>query len=172
MAKYFKDDAFSDVNPRVIHGFFGSQGGVSKGLYSSLNCGLGSDDHPANVRTNRVAALKSLALEKTRLHNVHQIHSNQCVLVTNTSQEPQKADALVSDIAGHSISILTADCTPVLFQGQKPDGASVIGAAHAGWKGAVSGVLENTIKKMVTQGAVLQTITAVIGPTIGPEFMK
>lgn len=169
MSIFFKHDEFSLLNNSVVHGFFGSEGGVSKGLYSSLNCGLGSDDHPANVRANRVLALEALDLDKTDLHNVHQIHSNKCVIIDGEQERPAEADALVTDKPGHTISILTADCTPVLFQGKKANGDAVIGAAHAGWKGAVSGVLQNTVKSMQKLGADVKTITAVIGPTIGPE---
>ena len=169
MAIYYKHDDFEGLSERVTHGFFGSEGGVSKGLYSSLNCGLGSDDHPANVRANRVMAMEALKLDGATLHNVYQIHSNKCVLINGDEEKHAEADALVTDQEGHAISILTADCTPVLFQGQKEGGQPIIGAAHAGWKGALSGVLENTVKQMVKKGADIQSITAVIGPTIGPE---
>ncbi len=169
MSIYFQQKEFSGCNQRVIHGFFGSRGGVSQGVYSTLNCGLGSDDNPANVRANRITALRALGLDQTRLHNVHQIHSAKCVSIHSTKNVESDADALVTDQVGQTLSILTADCTPVLFQGQKHDGQPIIGAAHAGWKGAVAGVLESTIKEMCSLGAVAETIVAAIGPTIGPN---
>jgi hypothetical protein len=171
MSIYFKHDGFATEEDGIAHGFFGSVGGVSKGLYASLNCGLATEDHPANIRANRVLAMEALGVETSDLHNVYQIHSNKCVHVEpgNNGKKPSEADALVTDQAGHTLSILTADCTPVLFRGKKEDGSHVIGAAHAGWKGALSGVLENTVKNMHNLGAKKESIYAVIGPTIGPE---
>ncbi len=170
MSIYFKHDGFATIESGIAHGFFGSEGGVSKGIYSSLNCGLGSDDDPANIRANRVLALEALGLEKTRLHNVHQVHSTKCVFIDPDQRGATiEADALVTDQAGQTLSILTADCAPVLFHGQKKDGAFVIGAAHAGWKGALYGVLENTMKAMISLGAEEDTFHAVIGPMIGPD---
>ena len=169
MSVFFQDQHFSEMNSSIIHGFFGSQGGVSKGLYSSLNCGLGSDDHPANVRANRVIAMESIGLEKANLHNVYQIHSAKCIYRKSKTEEILEADALVTDEPGQALSILTADCAPVLFQGFKENKKPIIGAAHAGWKGAFSGVLENTIETMIKSGAVKSSISAVVGPTIGPH---
>lgn len=157
------DDFFSDV---VSHGFFGRQGGVSTGLYQSLNCSPQSKDDPQNVAENRVRVLK--ALGGNGLSTLKQIHSPICLPVENACMNGvEEGDALVTKTAGQVIGCLTADCAPVLFAGTDRDGAPVIGAAHAGWGGALKGVLESTIAAMVNLGAELSTIKAAIGPCIG-----
>lgn len=155
----------------VRHGFFGRQGGVSAGIYESLNAGTGSRDDPAAVAENRrrIAA----AFGADALIGVHQVHSPEAVFATGPwAGERPHADALVSTTPGLVISVLTADCTPVLLADAE---AGVIGAAHAGWKGALAGVLETTVALMRARGA--RAIAAAIGPTIhqasyevGPEF--
>lgn len=154
----------SDQIP-VRHGFFGSTGGVSTGLYHSLNCGLGSDDHPALVRQNRAIACHSLGLLPDRLASVYQIHSADIITITQPAQlaERPRADGLVTNLPDTGLAILTADCTPVLLYDHK---SGVIGACHAGWRGAATGVIENTIAAMTALGATPSTITALIGPTI------
>jgi YfiH family protein len=160
---------------RISHGFFGRRGGVSTGIYKSLNCGPGSNDDPENVRTNRHRIIA--ALGQGELVTLHQVHSPVVITVTEgfTGERP-KADALVTATRGLILGILTADCGPVLFADAE---ARVIGAAHAGWKGAFTGVLENTVAAMEKLGATRSNIRAVIGPCIaqqsyevGPEFVE
>ena len=157
----------------VRHGFFGRKGGVSAGLYASLNAGPGSKDDPAAVAENREIIRKAMGADA--LLSCHQIHSADVVHVTEAwdSQRPE-ADAMVTTEPGLGLCILTADCTPVLFADAE---AGVIGAAHAGWKGALGGVLEATVASMTELGARPGRIRAAIGPTIaqasyevGPEF--
>lgn len=157
----------------IQHGFFTRKGGASSGIFHGLNCGTGSSDLADIVRINRDRVAQAMGVEA--LNGVHQIHSADVVTVTEpiTGEKP-KADALVTNIPGQALSILTADCQPVLFA--DPD-ASVIGAAHAGWKGAVSGVLEATVDAMEALGAKREAIRAVVGPSIsqaayevGPEL--
>lgn len=155
------------------HGFFTREGGVSTGIFAGLNCGPGSGDDPAAVTENR--ARVSAALGVNTLLSVHQIHSPTVVTVTEAFAERPKADAMVTATAGMALGILTADCAPVLFEDTK---AGVVGASHAGWRGAVGGVTDATIDAMCALGAARANINAVIGPTIsqrayevGPEFM-
>lgn len=160
--------------PRIRHGFFTRQGGVSTGIYKSLNCGPGSSDEPENVRTNRHRVIA--ALEGGELATLHQVHSPDVYTVTGSMPaERPKADAMVTKTPGMILGILTADCGPVLFA---DNDARVIGAAHAGWKGAFTGVLENTVAAMEALGAKRERIVAVLGPCIaqasyevGPEFI-
>ncbi len=148
----------------IPHGFLGRRGGVSTGLVAGLNTGLGSDDDDAAVAQNRARAVAAV-MPGARLVNVFQVHSPRCVTVTepwNDSARPE-ADALVSDQRGLLLGIVTADCAPVLLADRA---AGVIGAAHAGWKGALGGVMENTIAAMVKLGARREAIVAAIGPCI------
>ncbi|MDQ0137079.1 YfiH family protein [Neorhizobium galegae] len=151
---------------RIRHGFFTRKGGVSQGLYAGLNVGIGSDDDRERVTENRarVAAWFGLPLEK--LATVHQVHSPDVFVVDETyAGERPKVDAMVTSMPGVALGVLAADCGPILFA----DGENgVIGAAHAGWKGALTGVLENTIEAMLSLGAARENITAVLGPSIGP----
>lgn len=159
------------------HGFFTRVGGVSTGIYQGLNCGAGSDDTPEHVVENRAMAAIALGVKPASLAFVHQVHSADVLVVDAPPPAPKpKCDAMVSKTPGVTLSILTADCQPVLFA--DPD-ANVIGAAHAGWKGALGGVLEATIDAMVGLGATRSAIRAVIGPSIsqrayevGPEFLE
>ena len=167
---YYDMNKFADNGSSpVFHGFFGRQGGISKGVYNSLNCGRGSDDSPASVKFNLQMIANKLGIPHEHILTPIQTHSATCVSVNapwdGEGHRPE-ADALVSDRPAIAIGVLTADCAPVLFYGQKSDGAPVIGAAHAGWKGAVGGVLDNTVKGLVDKGAVLETIRACIGPCI------
>ena len=160
----------------VRHGFFTRQGGVSAGLYHALNGGQGSDDEAHNVAENRARVAGALAVAPDHLMSVYQIHSPDCLAVNAPwPGERPKADAMVTATPGLALAILTADCAPVLFA--DPD-AGIVGAAHAGWKGAAAGVLESTIAAMCAIGARREAITAAIGPTIsqpayevGPEFV-
>jgi YfiH family protein len=167
-----QDQKLNGTKGKIQHGFFGRQGGVSKGIYSNLNCGVGSDDLPEAVQENRARVAGKLSVKPENLITVWQIHSSDCLIVDGPvaqGSERPKADALVTDKAGLALGVLTADCGPILFAGEKADGSSVIGAAHAGWGGALGGVLESTVERMLELGAGLETIRAAIGPCIGPK---
>jgi purine-nucleoside/S-methyl-5'-thioadenosine phosphorylase / adenosine deaminase len=160
----------------IRHAFFTREGGVSEGLFASLNCGLGSGDEEAKVLENRRRAAAALELDAGRLITCHQVHSPQVVVVDRPWRRADRprADAMVTCTPDIALGILTADCAPVLFADA---GSRVIGAAHAGWRGAVSGVLDATIAAMIKLGAAPQRIAAAIGPCIaqasyevGPEF--
>jgi YfiH family protein len=145
------------------HGFFGRPGGISVGIYAGLNCGPGSNDDRENVRENRRRAME--ALGGAELVTLYQVHSADAVIVTAPWQigEAPHADAMATTVPGIALGILTADCAPVLLADSK---ARVIGAAHAGWKGAIGGVTDSAIAAMETLGAERQNITAAIGPCI------
>lgn len=153
---------------KIRHGFFTRQGGVSQGLYHSLNCGPGSNDDPNAVRDNRARAAQTLGAAPEALLTVHQVHGTKVETVTKIrphSDAPQ-ADALVTDRPGLALGILTADCIPVLFADpERP----IIGAAHAGWKGALGGILEATLTAMTQLGAAPHRIIAAIGPAISQQ---
>lgn len=156
----------------ITHGFFGRQGGVSTGFYDSLNVGEGSGDGQDAVARNR--ALVSASLGARHLLSCYQVHSTSVVPVDAPWTDRPQADAMVTDRPGIGLCILTADCMPVLFADAE---AGVIGAAHAGWKGALGGVLEATVSAMTKLGAERARIHVAIGPTIGqasyevgPEF--
>ena len=148
----------------VRHGFLGRRGGVSTGICSGLNVGLGSSDDREAVRTNRRLAVEAVA-PGAELVTLHQVHSGKAIPVTAPFPDDGRppADALVTDRPGLALGILTADCTPVLFADRD---AGVIGAAHAGWKGAVGGIIEATVEAMEGLGASRDTIVAAVGPTI------
>jgi YfiH family protein len=148
---------------QVPHGFLGRAGGVSSGIFASLNVGLGSSDDREAVRENRRRAVAAIGRDLT-LATVHQVHSPYVVEAETWADDARpQADALVTDRPGVALGILTADCAPVLFaDGQ----AGVIGAAHAGWKGALGGVLGNTVAAMERLGAKRERIAAAIGPCI------
>ena len=161
---------------KARHGFFTRKGGASSGIFAGLNCGPGSSDQAEIVAINRARVADAMGLGSEALASVHQIHSPDVVTLTEpvTGEKP-KADALVTRTPGIALAILTADCQPVLFADTEN---GVIGAAHAGWKGALAGVLESTIDAMEALGAKRSSIAAVIGPTIsqrayevGPEFL-
>ncbi len=160
------------------HGFFTRQGGVSNGIYESLNLGLGSDDDRGRVLENRRRAADAVGVVPENLISPYQIHSPDVITVTGPWEDAadRKADALVTRTPGLAVGVLTADCGPVLFA---DPAARVVGAAHAGWKGALTGVLQNTVVAMEALGATRNGITAVLGPTIsrqayevGPEFRE
>jgi YfiH family protein len=162
--------------PGLAHGFFTREGGVSAGLYASLNCGFGSSDAPENVAENRARVAGRLGLAADRLVTCYQVHSPTVVEVEAPwrREENPRADAMVTRQRGLALGILTADCAPVLFADAE---AGVIGAAHAGWRGAVSGVVEATLGAMEKLGARRDRVRAAVGPCIaqpsyevGPEF--
>jgi YfiH family protein len=149
----------------IPHGFLGRRGGVSAGVCEGLNVGHGSGDDPASIEENRRLAVDAVA-PGAALVTVHQIHSAQVVEATHAwpHEGRPRADAMVTDRPGLALGILTADCTPVLLADQE---AGVIGAVHAGWKGAFAGVLGATVEAMVRLGAVPERILGAVGPTIG-----
>jgi len=151
----------------VKHGFFGARGGVSEGIYESLNCGYGSNDVSENVATNRALVAQAMGVAADHLINPYQVHS---ALVQFTDKpfanDAPKVDGLVTNIKGLALGILTADCAPILFA---DTAVGVIGAAHAGWQGALGGVIEATIDLMITYGANPNNIIAAIGPCIAQK---
>lgn len=164
--------------PGLRHAFFTRKGGVSQGIYASLNCGLGSKDEPERVRENRRRVLVELELEDAPLLTPYQIHSADVAVVEEAwaDGEAPRADALVTDKRGLALGVASADCVPVLLADAK---AGVIGAAHAGWRGALAGVTDATLEAMTGLGARRDRIIAGIGPAInqrsyevGAEFPK
>ena len=162
--------------PGLRHAFLTRQGGVSAGPFASLNLGQRSGDDPANVATNRQRAAALLGGTADRLVTARQVHSATCLAVTEpwAPDAPPEADALATDRPGLLLGVLTADCAPVLLADPE---ARVVGAAHAGWRGALSGVVEATVATMRRLGADPQRIRAAVGPCIaresyevGPEF--
>lgn len=158
----------------VRHGFFTRKGGASSGIFKGLNCGTGSSDQAEAVALNRSRVAQALELAPEALVTVNQVHSPDVVTVTGPLTDRPRADAMVTAVPGLGLGILTADCQPVLFADSE---AGVIGAAHAGWRGALDGVLEATVEAMIALGARREQISAVIGPCIsqaayevGPEF--
>ena len=157
----------------LAHGFFGRAGGVSDGIFASLNCGPGSGDERAKVMENRRRVSDALG---GRLLTLYQIHSAEAVTVAAPWEQGPQADAMATNVPGLALGILTADCAPVLFADAE---ARVIGAAHAGWKGAAGGVTDAAIAAMESLGARRERIAAAIGPCIsqanyetGPEFRE
>lgn len=147
----------------IAHGFLGRTGGVSTGLYAGLNVGIGSDDDATAIAENRVRATDAV-LPRAHLVTLYQTHSADCVTVRIPLEGARpRADALVTDRPGLALGILTADCAPVLLADAE---AGVVGAAHAGWKGAIGGVTDATIFAMEALGAKRERIAAAIGPCI------
>ena len=164
--------------PGLRHAFFTREGGVSGEIYESLNGGLGSNDDPANVLENRRRMAEQMGVMPENFISVHQIHSPDAVVATGPWPDDTRprADAIVTRTEGIAIGVTAADCGPILFADA---GARVIGAAHAGWKGALTGVLESTIEAMEKLGADRSGIVAAIGPLIrqhsyevGGEFVE
>ncbi|MFT7523402.1 MAG: YfiH family protein, partial [Candidatus Paceibacteria bacterium] len=146
------------------HGFFTRKGGSSTGIYAGLNCGAGSADDLEKVRANRKLVADDMGVAYDNLASVNQVHSADVQVIDGPVLGPRpKCDAMVSRTKGQALGILTADCQPVLFADPR---AGVVGAAHAGWKGALGGVLEATIDAMVALGATRENINAAIGPSI------
>lgn len=158
----------------VVHGFFGRRGGASSGIFAGLNCGAGSSDQAEAVAINRARAAAALGVAAEALATVHQVHSARAVIVSGPMALRPEADALVTAAPGVALAVMTADCAPVLFADRA---AGVVGAAHAGWRGALDGILEATLAAMAALGARPERTVAAIGPTIsqaayevGPEF--
>ena len=160
----------------VKHGFFTRHGGTSKGIYSTLNCGPGSDDDPSVVTENRARVAAHFGLRESQLISLYQVHSATAVHVTGPFKgERPKADAMVTSTPGIALGVLSADCAPILFADPQNN---VIGAAHSGWRGTLCGIGPATVEAMINIGATRENIQAVIGPTIsqrayevGPEFL-
>ncbi|MAN62405.1 MAG: polyphenol oxidase [Parvibaculum sp.] len=172
-----QSDALSAF-PNITHGFFTREGGISSGIYEGRNCGLGSDDLRSKVIENRGRTADDLGVPRDHLLTVYQVHSPNVIVADKpwAADAAPEGDALVTATRGLALGILTADCTPILFADPE---AGVIGAAHAGWKGAIGGVLEATIDAMTSLGAKPAQISCSVGPTIsqanyevGPEFQK
>jgi YfiH family protein len=166
----------SDSLGPIRHGFFTRRGGASSGIFAGLNCGAGSSDQSEMVQINRARVADAMGVAPDHLLGVHQSHSTIVVTATGPLAEKPKADAMVTATPGLALSVLSADCQPVLFADA---GAGVIGAAHAGWRGALDGVLHATVDAMIALGAKREHIHAVIGPCIsqsayevGPEFFE
>lgn len=164
----------SDALP-LKHGFFTRRGGASSGVFAGLNCGQGSTDQAEIVAINRSRVADAMGVNHDHLLGVHQVHSATAITADAPLPAPPRADALVTATPGIALSVLTADCQPVLFADAQ---AGVIGAAHAGWRGALDGVLHATVDAMEALGAKRENIVSVIGPAIsqtayevGPEFM-
>lgn len=171
MIEYLTSDALP-----FRHGFFTRKGGASSGVFEGLNCGPGSTDQAEVVAINRARVAEAMGLAPTALVSLAQVHSPRVVTLTEPPSERLQADAMVTNRPGIGLAILTADCQPVLFADPQ---AQVVGAAHAGWRGAQDGVLEATVEAMEALGARRENIRAVIGPTIsqlayevGPEFFE
>ena len=163
--------------PGVRHAFFSREGGVSQGIYASLNAGIGSHDDPNHVAENRRRMAEVMGVGPENFLTVYQIHSPDAVIATEPwgSGERPRADAIVTKTPGLAIGVTTADCGPILFVDPH---ARVIGAAHAGWKGALTGVIESTLNAMEKLGAARDDIVTAIGPLIrqqsyevGAEFI-
>ena len=157
------------------HGFFTRKGGTSSGIFQGLNCGTSSSDQTEAVKINRGLVADAMQVPLDNLTGVHQIHSAKVITIHSANTDLPKADALVTATKGIALSVLSADCQPVLFADTK---TGVIGAAHAGWKGALDGILAQTVEAMIAIGAKRKNICAVIGPCIsqrayevGPDFM-
>ncbi|WP_169570153.1 peptidoglycan editing factor PgeF [Sneathiella limimaris] len=164
------------TNAGVQHAFFTRENGVSEGIYAGLNCGPGSNDDAVAVAENRKRAMAELNVPAANLYTLYQIHSADVIAIDENSDPNTrpKGDAMVTNQRNVALGILTADCVPILFYDAKN---SVIGAAHSGWKGTLSGIFENVIDEMVSLGAEVKEIHAAIGPSIqqpsyevGPEF--
>lgn len=154
--------------PGIGHGFLTRRGGVSDGIYDSLNCGLGTEDDGARVMENRARAVRAAGLRETPLSTAYQEHGRK-VLVLEAPLDPAdrpRADGMVTRIAGINLGILTADCGPVLLADPE---AGIVGACHAGWKGALGGIIEETVAAMAGLGARRDRIVASLGPCIGRQ---
>ena len=159
-------DVFDSATIR--HAFFTREGGVSEGMFASLNCGFGSGDDPQNVARNRAIAMDRLGLAEDRLLTCYQIHSAKVLKVETPwrREDSPRADGMVTTVPGIALGVLAADCAPILFADPE---AAVIGAAHGGWRGALDGVGEAIVAAMEAAGARRKHIRAAIGPCIGQE---
>ncbi|RBI72654.1 peptidoglycan editing factor PgeF [Roseovarius sp. TE539] len=165
----------SDSLAPLRHGFFTRRGGASSGVFAGLNCGIGSSDQREIVTINRGRVADAMGVPPGRLVTLHQLHSADAVTLDAAPDTATHADAMATAVPGLALAVLTADCQPVLLADHE---AGIVGAAHAGWRGALDGVLDAAIGAMESLGAARARIAAVIGPTIsqaayevGPEFL-
>lgn len=166
----------SDLLSPVRHGFFTRRGGASSGVFAGLNCALSSSDQDDAVRINRARVAAAMGVAPDGLATVPQVHSADVLVVERGGAADGPADAMVTSVSGVALGILTADCMPILLVDHE---GGVVGAAHAGWKGALGGVIENTVEAMIGLGADRSRIRAAIGPAIsqaayevGPEMLE
>ena len=167
--KYYTAPNFNTLDDSMLSvGFFTRLGGVSEGAINGLNCGFGSNDDPTKVSENRTRVANQNRVHVENLLSVYQVHGAEVINVTQpwSNENRPEADAMVTDKKDIALGIMTADCAPVLFFGTKEDETFVIGAAHAGWRGALSGVLENTVAAMLNLGASQDSLKACVGPCI------
>jgi hypothetical protein len=160
-SKKFKK--FKNVN----HCFFSKKGGFSKGIYQSLNCGKGSKDNKKNVNKNLALVSKKMKINQKRLSLMHQTHSNKVIIINKKNKNSKKfnSDALITKMKGFALGVVTADCVPIILYDIKNQ---IIGCIHAGWKGASSGIIENTIKKFKKLNS-NNKMFASVGPCIGKK---
>jgi len=153
------------------HCFFSRKNGVSDGIYESLNCGIGSNDNKENVVKNLEIISNKINCNKSSLITLNQKHSNQVIYFKNKAYVKNKlsADSIVSQVKNVAIGILTADCAPILFYDPKK---KIIGCAHSGWKGALNGIIKNTVKKFTELNSNNKDLIAVVGPCIGKKHYK
>ena len=163
----FFSKKLKEIN-NIKHSFFSRKGGVSKGIYQSLNCGLGSEDDKKNVLKNLKLVANNVGCKEEHLITLNQTHSNKVIYFENEKsiKNKQSADAIVSKAKNVGIGILAADCAPILFYDPKN---KIIGCAHAGWKGALNGIIKNTIKKFNELNCNINDLIVVVGPCIKKE---
>ena len=161
-SKNFKK--FKNVN----HCFFSKKGGFSKGIYKSLNCGRGSKDNRENIDKNLSKVSKKIKVKKNNLLLMSQTHSNKVVIINNKNKNSKKinSDSIITKMKGCALGVVTADCVPIILYDVKNE---IIGCIHAGWKGALNGIIENTINKFRKLGFNNNNIYACIGPCIGEK---
>ena len=153
----------------ISHGFFNRNGGKSKGIYKSLNCGLGSKDKKINIQKNLKIAKNKISKNSKKIFLVNQIHSQKYIYINNSNKiksKRVKADAIITNQKKLPIAILTADCVPILIY---DDALKIIAAIHAGWRGAYKGIINNVIKFMIKKGSKIENIHAAIGPSISQK---
>ena len=183
MIKTFTDSQFTKTcGDAIAYGFFGRTGGVSEGKYASLNCAPGSSDDQAAIAENRRRVATQIGARDGVISTPYQCHSADCLFIADHvagGDARPKADAIVTDKPGLAIGVLTADCGPVLFAAQKKDGSPIVAACHAGWGGALGGVLDRTVQTLLENGAEAETIRACLGPCImqasyevGQDFIR
>ena len=151
----------------IKHCFFSKNGGISEGIYSSLNCGLGSGDKKENILNNLAIVSKKIGIRNENLFSMNQTHSNKVVVIDEKNKNIQRinSDALITKLKNIAISVLTADCVPILVYEEVNQ---IIACIHAGWKGAISGIIENTLNEIVTMSK-NNRIYVAIGPCIGTK---
>ena len=150
----------------IFHNFFNRNGGVSSGIYNSLNCGIGSNEKKKNINNNLKIVKKKIGCGDKNLIILKQSHSNKCHLIKKNLKRRISGDGLITKLPGIALGILTADCAPILFYDKK---INVIGAAHAGWKGSYKNIIKNMVDLLKKNGSNLSDLVAVIGPCISKK---